>query len=609
MKRWSGTLAAILAAVMLIACGGGGTGDASSGANAQAAQDVVAAAVAQGDASTLIQSMNSAGLVPTMQAAKAVTLLAPSDTALSPYAADLAALQSAGDVTALQDFVNAHVVDGNVLSSALDQIGAAAAAQQSSVPPTPLQNILGETLEVDYEDGALTINGADVGKLDVLAKNGCVQFFNKPLFAPSVYSVVKHNPQTTTLAAALNAAGLDSTLAGKGPFTLFAPTDSAFASLLTELNLTADQLLGNKPLLTQVLTYHVLASRLLARQIVQGETPTTVEGQFIALDTAGKGRNRTVSITDARGRVAHSVQTDIQARNGVVYLIDKVILPTDQDIVELASANPDFSILVAALQAAGLVDTLKGSGPFTVFAPTNEAFAALLTELNITEDALLANTPLLTSVLTYHVLASRLLADQITDGLAETTVEGQPIVLHDKNGALSIVDAQGRTSDIVTTNLQASNGVVHVIDKVLLPTTSNLVQVAAANPDFSILVQALTNAGLVSTLSGPGPYTVFAPTNEAFAKLVTELGTTEAALLADTALLTKVLTYHVVPAELISSAFPFNTPITTVQGETFTINRSLQITDQSGRTSNIVATDIAATNGVIQVIDTVLLPK
>lgn len=608
MKRWNGTLAAALAAVVVSACGGGAAGSATAGSNPQPQQNVVVAAQAHGGATTLIQAMNDAQLVPTMETAKAVTLLAPSDAALAPYAADLAELESTGDTAALQDFVNAHAVDGTVLSTALQQIGAAAAAQVGS-GPSFITNILGEQLDVDFEDGQLTINGADPGDLDLLAENGCVQFLNGSLFAPSVYSVVRNNPQTKTLAAAIRAAGLKSTLAGKGSFTLFAPTDTAFANLLKELNLTADQLLGNKPLLTQVLTYHVLASRLLARDVVDGETPTTVEGQFITLDATGKGRKRTIQITDARGRVANSVKTNIRARNGVVHLIDRVILPTDQDVVAVAAANPDFSILVAAVQAAGLVNTLQGNGPFTVFAPTNEAFAALLTELNITQDALLANKPLLTSVLTYHVLASRVLASDITDGLAESTVEGQPIVLHNQNGALSIVDARGRTADIVIKNVQASNGVVHAIDRVILPTTSNLVQVAAANPDFSVLVQAVTAAGLADTLSGPGPYTVFAPTNEAFAKLLTDLGVTEAQLLADKALLTKVLTYHVVPAEVISSAIPFDKPITTVEGETFTINRSLQITDQSGRTSNIIATDVAATNGVIHVIDTVLLPK
>jgi uncharacterized surface protein with fasciclin (FAS1) repeats len=150
---------------------------------------------------------------------------------------------------------------------------------------------------------------------------------------------------------------------------------------------------------------------------------------------------------------------------------------------------------------------------------------------------------------------------------------------------------------------------VHAIDKVILPTASNLVQVAQSVPDLSILVEAVVAADLAGTLSGPGPFTVFAPTNAAFASLLGELGVTKAALLADKALLTKVLTYHVLPAQVLSSEIPFDTPVATVEGETLTISRSLKITDQRGRLSNIVATDVAATNGVAHLIDKVILPK
>lgn len=137
----------------------------------------------------------------------------------------------------------------------------------------------------------------------------------------------------------------------------------------------------------------------------------------------------------------------------------------------------------------------------------------------------------------------------------------------------------------------------------------NIVEVAQADAQFSILVEAVVAAGLASTLSGAGPYTVFAPTNTAFANALTELKITKDALLADKALLAKILTYHVVPAKVLKAQVPVGSPITTVQGETFTVDVTLTITDQRSRKSKIIATDIAASNGVVHVIDTVILPK
>ena len=137
----------------------------------------------------------------------------------------------------------------------------------------------------------------------------------------------------------------------------------------------------------------------------------------------------------------------------------------------------------------------------------------------------------------------------------------------------------------------------------------NIVELAKNTPELSILVEAVVAAGLASTLQGTGPFTVFAPTNAAFAALLTELGVSKADLLANTALLTKVLTYHVVPARVLKAEVPVNTAITTVQGQTFTINSSLVITDQNMRTSNIVAADVFTSNGVIHVVDKVILPK
>jgi uncharacterized surface protein with fasciclin (FAS1) repeats len=266
--------------------------------------------------------------------------------------------------------------------------------------------------------------------------------------------------------------------------------------------------------------------------------------------------------------------------------------------VEVAQANPDFSILVEAVVAADLVTTLSAPGTgLTVFAPTNAAFAALLTELGVTKAQLLADKPLLTAVLTYHVLPSRVFKARVPLGAPITTVEGGYFKIDEVGSALVITDGRNRTSNITATDIRANNGIIHVVDKVLLPADKN-----------SILVEAVVAANLVDTLSGAGPFTVFAPTNAAFASLLAELGVTKAQLLADTTLLTKVLTYHVVPGLVLKAEVPVGTAITTVQGESFTVSAALAITDRRARVSNIVATDVLTGNGVIHVVDKVILP-
>ena len=279
------------------------------------------------------------------------------------------------------------------------------------------------------------------------------------------------------------------------------------------------------------------------------------------------------------------------------------------NIVQTAQANAQFSILVEAVTAAGLGETLSGAGPFTVLAPTNDAFAKLLTELNINKAALLANKPLLTAVLTYHVVPSQVLKAQVPLGKAIKTVQGDIFKVDAKGADLVITDGRNRNAKITATDILTTNGVIHQIDTVLLPADKTIVQTAQAlAPEFSILVEAVVAANLAGTLNGAGPYTVFAPTNAAFAAALTELGLTKAQLLANTALLQKVLTYHVVSGRVLKADVPVGTPIFTVQGETFNVNAALAITDKRARVANITATDVLASNGVIHVIDKVILP-
>ena len=258
--------------------------------------------------------------------------------------------------------------------------------------------------------------------------------------------------------------------------------------------------------------------------------------------------------------------------------------------------------------SAELVDTLKGAGPFTVFAPTNAAFAALLTELGLSKAQLLADKALLKTVLTYHVLPTKVERAQVPRGKAVSTVQGSILKVEASGTDLTITDGRNRSARILATDIQAKNGVIHTINRVILPANKNIVETAQALPQFSVLVEAVLAANLQGTLSGAGPFTVFAPTNDAFTALLAELNISKAALLADTALLTKVLTYHVLAGRVLKADVPVNTPITTVQGGTISVSSTFVLADQRGRNSNITATDVLTSNGVIHVIDKVILP-
>ena len=282
--------------------------------------------------------------------------------------------------------------------------------------------------------------------------------------------------------------------------------------------------------------------------------------------------------------------------------------PPTQNVVQVAQGNPDLSILVEAVVAADLAGTLSAPGPYTVFAPTNAAFAALLTELGVTKAQLLADKPLLTAVLQYHVLGARVAKAQIPLGKAITPLAGGFFKIDMSGADVIITDGRNRTSRITATDIAASNALVHVVDKVILPADKNIVQSAQALPDFSILVEAGVAADLAATLSGTGPFTVFAPTNAAFAALLTELGISKADLLANKPLLTAVLTYHAIGARVLKADVVPGAQPNTVQGENFSISAALAITDKRARTSNIVATDVLTSNGVIHVIDRVILP-
>ncbi|MBN8581052.1 MAG: fasciclin domain-containing protein [Anaerolineae bacterium] len=276
------------------------------------------------------------------------------------------------------------------------------------------------------------------------------------------------------------------------------------------------------------------------------------------------------------------------------------------DIVDTAVADGRFTTLAAALGAAELIDTLKGEGPFTVFAPTDDAFAAL-PEGTVESLLLPENKQALTDILTYHVVAGKVMAADVTALTSATTVLGKDVAIKVDMGNVYINEAK-----VIITDIETSNGVIHVIDAVLLPPSeeaaesNTIVDVAVADGRFTTLVAAVEAAGLVETLSGEGPFTVFAPTDDAFAAL--PAGTVESLLLPENKqALTDILTYHVVSGKVMAADVVTLTSATTVLG------KDLTITVKDGKvflndTVEVIITDVEASNGVIHVIDAVLLP-
>ena len=595
MMFWKRAAIVLTSAGFLAACGGGSDDPGPP----QLTLD--ATANAEPSASEFMKMAQAAGTTQRMRGDAQLTLIAPSNDAVAEMRAEVDELMRPENREQLQSFVESHLVAKRMLSRDMQ------AGTQTALS--------GKELEVDIDSDdddrkRVSVNKSHFERGDIEAKNGVLFVSKRPVWRPTVFGIVKTQPRFNILEAAVREAGLVDALRGKGPFTVLAPTDAAFAALLAELNLSAAQLLADKPLLTQVLSYHVLPAKLSQRRIDDGATPATLQGQAVTFSVVGKGKAATITITDAQGRQAKVVETNLLAGNGVVHAIDKVILPQTKNVVQIAQGNPDFSLLVEAVVAAGLAETLSGAGPFTVFAPTNAAFAALLGELNLSKEQLFANTSLLGAVLTYHVVPGRVLAEDIKEGAKPKTVQGQVFTLG-LSGGPTIADARGRTANIVATNVQASNGVIHVIDKVILPQTKNIVEVALGVPDFSILVEAVLAAELQGVLSGTGPFTVFAPTNAAFASLLGELGLSKEQLLANKPLLTAVLTYHVLPAKVLAQDVSDGAKPATVQGQMLSFDKSrkaLEIEDARGREANVIATDVQASNGVIHVIDKVLLP-
>lgn len=263
----------------------------------------------------------------------------------------------------------------------------------------------------------------------------------------------------TILLTALETANLKDAVATGGPFTLFAPTDQAFADLLAQLNITPPELLAN-PDLASILLYHVAPGRERAGELLSSSTQATLsDGKSLLVVLEG---------TDVLVNRAKVTRANVPASNGIIHVINKVLLPPAEptsinSIVDVLQLDGRFSVLLSALDVTGLDDAVAGAGPFTLFAPTDDAFTSLLADLGITADQLLAN-PDLSSILLYHVLGSRQGAFQLLGARSVTTLQGGDLSVRLQRFGVFV-----NNSRVINPNVKAPNGIIHTIDKVLLP--------------------------------------------------------------------------------------------------------------------------------------------
>jgi len=517
---------------------------------------IVDVAVANGSFTTLVAALEATGLDATLSDMdSSFTVFAPTDDAFALLGDEtIAALLD--DTDTLTDILTYHVIGAEIDSSA------AISSAGSTV-----EMVNGDSTGLSLDGDNLLVNTVTVTTVDVEADNGVIHVIDAVLIPPVDKGTPTMNIVDTaisagdfgTLVTALQAAGLDATLADETQsFTVFAPTDAAFAMIDPD---TLDLLLADTDALSDVLLQHVVSGEVssVTAYTLNGLSATTASGAEIPVAI-----NSELDTLTFGG--ATVTTTDIYTTNGVIHVIDMVVvadveLPSPpSSIVDVAVANGSFTTLVAALQATGLDTVLDDpEATFTVFAPTDAAFG-LLGQGAVS--ALLDDPDTLKNILLYHVIQG---SEVLQDG-ALTVAQSEANKVEMANGAETALSLANNTlfvnkSAVALADVMADNGVIHVVDQVItVPAakgepTQTIVDIAASNDDFTTLVTALTAADLVTTLSDTSAtFTVFAPTNAAFDKIE------DAALdgiLADTDALTAILLKHVVNNSEIDSVSAF----------------------------------------------------
>ena len=503
-----------------------------------------------------------------------------------------------------------------------------------------------ETFTISFEEG-FTVDDT-LSYYCTVHSNMIGEFtLTKTVALPNIPATAVSTGEHTSLVAALTHANLVGVLSGEGPYTVFAPTDAAFEEM--GLNLSDFDTQEENDTLSMILSYHVAMGSVMSSDLSDGMEVNTLIQEPITVNFYGEDTvvlNGDATVTGA----------NVETSNGIIHIIDKVLMPpslttvtppvgeicydmdthtvdlskTEEtcdemwipsvDIPTTAAATTIHTSLVAALEKANLTTALKGEGPFTVFAPSDAAFTAA----GISLDDLDADT--LANILTYHVVSGKVMSTDLSNGMMATALNGGNLVFSISEGNVSVNGA-----NVILANVPVSNGVIHVIDKVMIPPAgeicydpvSHTVDVtktadtcdkswipsvdipttAAATTIHTSLVAALEKANLTTTLKGEGPFTVFAPTDEAFTAAGINLDDYDTdekiAALAD------ILLMHVVSGKVMSSDLTDGMEATALSGDTlsFMIGDTVSVND-----ATVIIADVPVSNGVIHVIDKVLMP-
>ena len=462
--------------------------------------DVIAASP---DHTLLAAAVDSAGLNDALSGAGPLTVFAPTDSAINAGVGILGI--TVEELLALPNLANIltyHVVADSIVSGDLTEGGTAttlfgadltfsttggAKVEYANIGPADLPASNGVVHVIDavlLTFGCVDADACNYDPFAIIQDGQCVtpgtmcddgnantvdDMINDACECAGVYNtvvdIIVDSPNHETLEAAVIAADLAGALSEDGPFTVFAPTDDAFAAIDSA---TLAGILADVPALTAILTLHVHGGNVLAGDLMDQMMVSTLNGEEL-----------TISLTDSGAYVNNALitVTDLEADNGVVHVIDAVLLPAPPPplgtVVDIIVNSPDHETLEAAVIAADLAGALSEDGPFTVFAPTDDAFAAID---SATLAGILADVPTLTAILTYHVHGGNALSTDLMDGMEVFTLNGAPVTVTINEEGTFINDAQ-----VIVVDLIGSNGVVHVIDAVLLPPTPDNIDEVVVN--------------------------------------------------------------------------------------------------------------------------------
>jgi transforming growth factor-beta-induced protein len=412
-----------------------------------------------------------------------------------------------------------------------------------------------------------------------------------PSYPDSILALAKANPDLSEFARLADLGGVAEALGStQSVVTVFAPTNAALAGV------------GDDPeVLNALLRHHMTGGTKVLATIKLARNLETITSTSIVVSVAGD----TVTLSNSLGSSAKIITPDLRASNGVLHIIDGVLeVPAPPveplgTIIDVAEEAGGFDTLLGALDATDLTSALEGTGPFTVFAPTDDAFTAL-GDLSVVSGDVVAN------ILMTHVVAGKNDSTAVAAATEFDTLANVSVAV-DASGDPVTIGGAALSADVL--DVEADNGIIHAMDAVIVPPTT--LEVAAGTPELSTLVSAVTRTSTIvggalapDTLAGDDPITVFAPTNAAFTASGIDVAT------VGTSTLAAVLAHHVLSGQRVSADLSDGQTLTTLNG-TLTVHvagGAVSLTDGQGNTVNVVGTDIRTLSGVVHLIDGVLLP-